>query len=95
MIKRIVKLTFQPELVPQFLQVFEQSKASIRAFEGCLEMTLVSDVQQNGVLFTLSVWESEVALNAYRNSDLFKTTWAKTKVLFREKPEAWSVYVID
>ena len=29
-------------------------------------------------------------LNNYRNSELFKDVWSKTKILFNKKPEAWS-----
>lgn len=96
MIKRIVKMSFQPELVATFKNdVFDQSKDKIRAFPGCLHMELLGDVAQGNVLFTLSIWESEAALDNYRQSDLFQSTWAKTKVLFNAKPEAWSVTVLD
>jgi heme-degrading monooxygenase HmoA len=47
------------------------------------------------VLFTLSIWENPEALEAYRRSELFQNTWAKTKALFAEKAEAWSVEVAD
>ncbi|MFT5673230.1 MAG: hypothetical protein ACI9JT_001876, partial [Polaribacter sp.] len=30
-------------------------------------------------------------LENYRNTDLFKDVWAKTKVFFNDKPLAWSV----
>jgi hypothetical protein len=30
-------------------------------------------------------------LNAYRNSELFAGVWGRTKVLFAEKAEAWSL----
>ncbi len=46
-------------------------------------------------MFTYSYWESEAHLNTYRHSDLFRETWAKTKVLFADKPEAWSIEVSD
>lgn len=96
MIKRIVKMTFREEAVDAFLnEVFEQSKDRIRAFPGCLRMELVQHVSQQNVLFTLSSWENEAALESYRQSELFKTTWQKTKALFAEKAEAWSVRVID
>ena len=91
MIKRIVKLTFQPALVPDFMAIFEESKDKIRAFEGNLHLELLRDVAQQNVLFTLSFWENEEALERYRQSELFKTTWAKTKVLFEDKPAAWTV----
>lgn len=96
MIKRIVKLTFRPEAVDAFItEVFEQSKAQIRAFPGCLHMELVRHLAAPNVLFTLSKWENEIALDTYRQSELFKHTWAKTKALFSEKAEAWSVEVLD
>ena len=47
------------------------------------------------VFFTLSFWENEEALNAYRDSELFKTTWAKTKILFSDKPQAWTTEVVS
>jgi hypothetical protein len=93
MIKRIVKLTFREEAVPEFLDIFEDSKLKIRAFEGNLYLELLRDVARPDVFFTLSFWENEAALDRYRASELFKTTWAKTKALFAEKPEAWSVEV--
>ncbi len=91
MIKRIVKLTFQPELLPDFMAIFQESKDNIRAFEGNLHLELLRDVAQQNVLFTLSFWENEEALERYRQSELFKTTWAKTKVLFADRPKAWTV----
>jgi heme oxygenase (mycobilin-producing) len=96
MIKRIVKMTFQPDQTETFLrEVFDQSKDKIRAFDGCHSMELLRDTAQPNVLFTFSVWTSEAHLNTYRASELFQQTWAKTKVLFADKPAAWSVEVVD
>jgi len=96
MIKRIVKMTFREAAVPTFVgEVFEQSKARIRAFEGCRHMELLQNKTRTNVLFTLSIWEDEAALEAYRASALFADTWAKTKALFAEKAEAWTVEVLD
>jgi len=96
MIKRIVKMTFREEAVETFIsQVFEHSKTRIRAFEGCRHMELLQHKSRPNVLFTLSIWDDEDALNAYRASALFADTWAKTKALFAEKAEAWSTEVID
>ncbi len=91
MIKRIVKLTLQPALVPDFMAIFEESKDKIRAFDGNLHLELLRDVAQQNVLFTLSFWENEQALENYRQSELFKSTWARTKALFADKPAAWTV----
>jgi heme-degrading monooxygenase HmoA len=43
------------------------------------------------VYFTISQWESEEALNNYRHSEFFKQTWVKTKALFQERAEAYSL----
>lgn len=96
LIKRIVKMTFREEAVQRFVgEVFEQSKARIRAFEGCQHMELLRHTSRNNVLFTLSYWDDEAALEAYRASPLFADTWAKTKALFAEKAEAWTLEIID
>jgi len=94
MIKRIVKLTFKPELIDDFMVVFIESAPKIRSFVGCRHMELLQNKAQKNMLFTLSEWDDESALENYRNSELFKTTWAKTKVLFDEKAEAWTVTII-
>jgi heme-degrading monooxygenase HmoA len=96
MIKRIVKMTFREEGVDVFLhEVFESSKSAIRAFPGCRHMELLRFTDDPRVLFTLSIWDDPEALEAYRRSELFQNTWAKTKALFAEKAEAWSVEVAD
>ena len=96
MIKRIVKMQFIPEAVLEFqTAVFDPSKHLIRGFPGCLHMELVQDLNDPAQLFTLSIWESEHALETYRQSEIFKQTWTKTKALFAAKAEAWSVQVLD
>lgn len=84
-------MTFQPEKVADFLDVFEQSKEKIRAQQGCHRLELLRDLNQPNIYMTYSYWDNATALNKYRDSELFKTTWAKTKVLFAEKPVAYSV----
>jgi quinol monooxygenase YgiN len=96
MLKRIVKMTFREDAVETFLsEVFEHSKTAIRAFPGCRHMELLRSAETPAVLFTLSVWDDAPALERYRQSELFKNTWAKTKVLFADKAEAWSLIVAD
>ena len=95
MIKRIVKLTFQLDQIDTFLQIFEATQPKILAMPGCSHLELWRDVTNTNVLFTHSYWESEDDLNNYRHSDFFKVTWSKTKALFSERAEAWSVEVIN
>lgn len=91
MIVRIVKMKFRSDETGNFLSLFEQRKNQIRNFEGCKHLELWQDANEPSIFFTYSMWDSEDHLDHYRFSDFFKDTWAKTKALFSEKPEAWSV----
>lgn len=91
MIIRIVKMTFEPEKVADFLKVFEASKQYIRNMEGCTHLELLNDIKSPTIFFTYSHWQTENDLNNYRNSELFESVWSKTKILFAAKAEAWSV----
>ena len=59
--------------------------------DGCKHVELMQDINNPTIFFTFSIWENPSDLEAYRQSELFKGVWAKTKVLFGDKPEAWSV----
>ncbi len=91
MLVRIVRMTFREEAVGDFLQIFEDSKAAIRAFDGCQHLELMKDENQANVYYTYSHWSSESHLDEYRHSELFEGTWAKTKKLFSDKPQAFSL----
>lgn len=91
MFVRIVKMSFQPEKVDEFMDIFTIKKEFIRNSPGCRLLELYRDKTTPSIFFTYSYWESEIDLENYRNSDLFKEVWATTKVLFNDKPEAWSV----
>ncbi len=95
MIKRLVKLTFQSDKTDDFLTIFEDSKHLIRQRNGCQHLELLRDTTTPHVFFTLSFWENEASLNAYRDSELFKTTWAKTKILFSDKAQAWTTTMVS
>lgn len=91
MIIRIVKMTFEPSEIENFRLLFEENKEKIRHFEGCRFLELYQDIKNKNIFFTYSHWGNEEALNEYRHSELFKNVWGQTKILFKEKPEAWSV----
>ncbi len=84
-------MSFDPSKIEEFLTNFEHKKTQIRNFEGCSFLELYRDKNQTNVFFTYSFWKTETDLEKYRNSELFKAVWAKTKPLFNDKPEAWSV----
>ena len=92
---RIVKMTFDPTKVDEFLNNFNQVKEKIRAFEGVEHLELLNDKNKSNIYFTYSIWKDETYLEKYRHSDLFKGVWAQTKVLFNAKPLAWSVDKIE
>lgn len=91
MLVRIVKLSFAPENVDEFLHIFDQTKSEIRAFDGCNFLELYRDKDNRNQFFTYSYWNNEQALEKYRKSEFFGHVWSKTKVLFNAKPQAWSV----
>ena len=95
MFVRIVKMSFEPSKIDIFLKNFNNSKEKIRNTSGCRLLELYRDKNEPSIFFTYSYWESEQDLENYRNSDLFKSVWAKTKVLFNDKPVAWSVDKVD
>ena len=90
MLIRIVRMTFRPDEIDAFMAIFVQSHEKIRAFPGCHHLNLLRDLDNPAVRLTYSLWESPDALEAYRKSALFQTTWAATKVLFAEKAVAFS-----
>jgi quinol monooxygenase YgiN len=90
MLIRTVRMTFHPDKVEDFLKNFEANKNSIRNYPGCQHLELWQDFSEKNIFMTYSHWESEEALNKYRDSELFKSVWTFTKALFSEKPMAFS-----
>lgn len=62
MIIRIVKMTFEPDKVADFLNIFNASKQYIRNMEGCTHLELLNDVKFSNIFFTYSHWQSEKGL---------------------------------
>ncbi len=91
MITRIVKMQFTEDHIDDFRSLFVDVREKIRDFEGCHGVDLLQATQDPTIFFTYSHWDSEDALNRYRHSDLFAVTWKKTKAMFSERAEAWSV----
>lgn len=88
---RIVKLTFAPDKISDFLKAFDERKEMIAAFEGCSSVELLRDINNPNIFFTYSKWDNENSLEKYRNSELFSSIWDTVKKWFADKPEAWSV----
>lgn len=94
MILRIVKMRFKAECCDEFQVLFHKYHSQIAGFKNCLGVELLRDINDLQIFFTYSKWESESDLNNYRDSELFKSVWAQTKVMFEQKAEAWSVVKI-
>ena len=95
MFVRIVKMSFEPSKIEDFLAHFEIHKQDIRSFEGCEFLELYQDIKHSNVFFTYSFWNKAENLERYRQSDLFKSVWSETKPMFNAKPEAWTVEKVD
>jgi (4S)-4-hydroxy-5-phosphonooxypentane-2,3-dione isomerase len=87
---RIVKLTFKPEFVDLFLQLFEERKVAIRNVEGCNLLELWHDKQDVNSFYTYSIWQHEFDLENYRTSAFFQDTWSLIKPWFGTKAIAFS-----
>ncbi len=88
---RIVKMTFQSDKIDIFKALFERQKSKIRGASGCERLELLQNLDDPRVFMTYSWWKGPQDLENYRQSELFITTWAETKPLFDDKPEAWSM----
>jgi heme-degrading monooxygenase HmoA len=87
----IVKMSFAEAHIDTFTNLFNSKKEQIRNFPGCRLLELYRDKTTKNIFFTYSYWDNETDLENYRNSELFSDVWSQTKVLFNDKPHAWSV----
>ena len=90
MLFRTVRMTFDPARVEDFLALFAEARPKIAAVPGCRHLELWRDARFPNVLTTFSHWDDDDALQAYRRSDLFRETWARTTPLFAAPPVAHS-----
>lgn len=92
MIVRIVTMTFQPDKVDDFKNLFDRVKDKIRSFPGCQHLVLLQGLgDKENIFMTYSHWDAETDLDSYRHSELFRDTWTKTKAMFSDKPAAISL----
>lgn len=88
-------MEFKADKLNAFKALFKKAQPNISAFKGCDNVELYQDKNNPTIFFTYSHWINDEALQNYRESDFFKKTWSETKLLFDNKPEAWSVDKID
>ena len=94
MIIRIVKMYFRKECCAEFKELFSKYHLQIESFKNCIGVELLNDINDPQIFFTYSKWNCEEDLENYRNSELFQHVWGKTKMMFADKPEVWSLEVI-
>ena len=95
MLTRVVRMTFREDAVGDFLNNFNAHKGKIRNFPGCRHLELWQDADFKNIFMTYRFWDSEEALEQYRDSELFKSVWAYTKTLFADKATAFSAKKIE
>ncbi|MGE0772326.1 MAG: putative quinol monooxygenase [Cyclobacteriaceae bacterium] len=91
MIIRIVRMHFTEAGVNEFLEIFNANKVAIRNFPGCSHLQLLKDHDDPFCYTTLSHWNDEDSLEAYRKSELFGKVWGRVKTLFSERTQAFSL----
>jgi heme-degrading monooxygenase HmoA len=91
MIIRVVRMHFTEAGVEEFLEIFQSNKVAIRNFPGCVHLELLKEADDDSVYTTLSHWNDEQSLEAYRKSELFGSVWGRVKTLFAERSQAFSL----
>jgi heme-degrading monooxygenase HmoA len=91
MIIRVVRMHFTEAGVEEFLEIFHRNKIAIRNFPGCTHLQLLKDAEDETVYTTLSHWNDDESLEAYRKSELFGSVWGRVKTLFAERTQAFSL----
>jgi quinol monooxygenase YgiN len=88
---RIVRLQFQQEHCSAFIAAFEERRTHVIGFPGCNSLRLLNDSENPCVFYTFSCWENTAALEAYRDSEIFRSLWSCIKPWFSDKAQAWSM----
>lgn len=86
---RWVEMPIRPEGIEAARAILLRQAPRTRAFPGCLALTLYEG--EGPTLYSLSLWESAEALEAYRSSALFRDFWETLRPYFQGKPRAVSV----
>ena len=91
MITRIVRMQLHQGKARDFMTVFKNVNNQIKQSKGCISVELYNDSADFDTVITLSRWESADALEAYRASALFISTWKTVKPFFRAPALAFSM----
>ena len=90
--KRIVRMTLKNEDALQaFQNIYAKRNPYKNGVAGCLSVEILRDINESNICYTLSEWETNEALEEYRNSAYFKQTWPMVKALLSKRAEAYSL----
>jgi len=92
MLVRIVRMSFRENRVADFLDVYDEIATTIRSFSGCRHIELWKDADAPAAYTTYTLWTNNEALQTYRESSLFRETWAKIKPMFESPASAHSYH---
>lgn len=84
-------MTFREDHLSDFEEIFKDSKPKLESLPGCMKVELMQDWEDPTVYITYSHWKSKEDLDHYRESEMFKGIWARCKVLFADRPLAFSM----
>ena len=87
-------MEFEPARAEEFNNYVKTIVDKIASMPGCHKVYVLRDINNTNIFFTYSYWDDQEALDKYRNSELFKEVWGKTKLMFSKKAEAWSTEII-
>jgi len=96
MIKRIVRLTLKDTASKTaFEDIYDTRNPHKNGVKGCLDVKVMKDVNEENIYYTVSTWESNDDLEAYRHSPYFKETWPMVKANLAKRAEAYSMTDLD
>ena len=90
MVIRLVELSIQKDKLPIAKKLLEDVAPKVRNSPGCSHLRILMDLHNPARITTYSHWNTEVDLNTYRNSEIFKNFWTQIKPLFAAPAKAWS-----
>ncbi|MEN3040379.1 MAG: antibiotic biosynthesis monooxygenase family protein [Bacteroidia bacterium] len=93
MLWRWVEMPIHAEKIEEARAILLTQAPRTRAFPGCLFLVLYESAGPN--LYSLSQWESPQALEAYRQSVMFREFWARIRVCFRDRARAVSLQEVN
>ncbi|MCS7189255.1 MAG: antibiotic biosynthesis monooxygenase family protein [Bacteroidia bacterium] len=90
---RWVEIPVAPEKEEETHRLLLRQASQVRSFPGCRSLALYRSVGPN--FYSLSLWESEEALEKYRSSRMFRDFWAQIKPFFRAPAKAMNLILIE